>query len=124
MSPVNPDKLAQFCASYPSLTICTQSEIVSDNQLLRLLKSYLQQENIFQQVLTIIALVLVIICCVTIIWCVCQFWRFVQHSRPHVQEVSCCTKYWMFLIRKLSACCICLFCHDMVDVSGQHIENQ
>ena len=125
MSPVNQNELVEFCANFPTLTICNQDEIVSDQQLLRLLKSYLQQDNLIQQVLTIVALIVVIVCCVSVIWCICEFWRFVQRSRPHVpEETGCCTRYWVFVLHKLSACCVCLFCQGPVMDMGHHVENQ
>ena len=124
MSPVNKNELEEFCAKFPSLKICNQDAVVSDQQLLKLLKSYLQQDNVIEQVLTIVALIVVIVACVSAIWCICEFWRFVQRSRPHVpEETGCLTRYWVFVLHKLRACCVCLFCQGPVMDMGNHVEN-
>ena len=70
MSPVNKNELQEFCAKFPSLNICTQETAVSDHQLLKLLKSYLRQDNVIEQVLYIVALIEVIVAGVSAVWCI------------------------------------------------------
>ena len=125
MAPVDQTELQQFCGKFPSLNICSQKSEVTDQQILKLLKSYLRQDNALEQVLYILALVVVIVAGLSTVWCICEFYRFVQRSRPHVPaQTSCMSRWWVFFLHKLQTCCICLWCHGQVmDMAGNHVEN-
>ena len=119
MSPIDTKQLSKFCESFPSITICSQNqEEVSDSQILNLLSAYLTQDNLFKEILSVAALMLVCSVCICILWCVCQFLRFIRHSRPHVAQEGCCSKFWRFLKNKTAAAVLCLFCHDRVHVDN------
>ena len=90
MAPVDQSELQEFCGKFPSLNICTQTSAVTDQQILKLLKSYLRQDNALEQVLYIVALVVVIVAGLSTVWCICEFYRFVQRSRPHVPAQPSC----------------------------------